>query len=180
MRILLQLLIVAVALSPTPAFSETSASDTASARQFFQSIYRHYGKTGKGIDPLSSAGARIFDASFRALLRADARAAGPGYVGVVDFDPLCACQDWDDMHDLSIALHSGVGGATTADVSFVMGNGPDAHRHIQFDLLRVAGGWRIHNVIDRTNSAQPFDVGASIQRELDKQKRHTPANVRNK
>lgn len=178
MRTFFHSLIVFLCLLPAIAGAESSATDVASARAFFESIYRHYGKNGKGIDPLGAAGAKVFDSSFRALLRADAPAAGPGEVGVVDSDLLCACQDWDSVRDLSIALRSGRSPITLADVSFALGDGADARRRIEFALVRVHGGWRIHNVVDRSDPAHPWDVRATILKELDELKHRPAANPR--
>jgi hypothetical protein len=178
MRTFFHSLIVFLCLLPAIAGAESSATDAASVRAFFESIYRHYGKNGKGIDPLGTAGAKVFDSSFRALLRADARAAGPGEVGVVDSDLLCACQDWDNVRDLSVALRPGGPSITIADVSFALGTGTNARRKIEFALVRVHGDWRIHNVIDRTDPAQPFDLRAAILRELDELKHRPAAKLR--
>jgi hypothetical protein len=174
-RKLFQYLTAVICLLPTIAAAQPSASDAASARAFFQAIYRSYSKDGKGIDPLSPAGARVFDQSFRGLVRADVRAAGPGEVGVVDFDILCACQDWDSLRDLTVTLRPGEQSVKVADVSFVLGDGPDAHRNIEVALVRIQGEWRIHNVIDRSDSANPFDVRAAILRELYELKRRPVA-----
>lgn len=179
-RTLSYLLAVLICVSPALAAAQPSASDAASVRQFFQSIYRNYGKNGKGIDPLSVAGAKVFDPSFRSLLQADARAAGPGYVGVVDADPLCACQDWDDVRDLTVNLRPGDSPFTIADVSFALDDGADARRKIEFALARVKDGWRIHNAIDRTDPSHPFDIQASILQELNERKRRPAAKPRGK
>ncbi len=178
MRNLFHYLTAAIFLLPAIVLAQPSASDAASARSFFQSIYRNYGKNGKGIDPLSPAGARVFDRSFRALVRADARAAGPGQVGVVDFDILCACQDWDNIRDLTVTLRPSEDSITTADVSFGLGDSPDARRKIEVALVRIQGEWRIDNVIDRSDPANPFDTRAAILRELDELKHRSAAKPR--
>ncbi len=175
MRNLLHYLATVIFLLPAIALAQPSASDAASARSFFQAIYRYYGENGKGIDPLSPAGAKVFDQSFRKLVRADVRVAGPGQVGVVDFDILCACQDWDNVRDLTVALRQGGTSVRTADVSFVLGDGRDARRKIEVALTRTQNEWSIHNVIDRSDPAQPFNVRAAILQELDELKRHPVA-----
>lgn len=178
MRTFLRYLAALICLQPALAAAQAPALDAASVRAFFESIYRHYGKNGKGLDPLGPAGASVFDASLRALIRADARAAGPGEVGVVDSDLLCACQDWDEVRNLSVALRPGGPSSTIANVSFALGDGAGARRKIEFALVRVHGGWRIHNVIDRTDPTQPFDLRAAILRELDELKHRPAAKLR--
>ncbi|MDR3741497.1 MAG: DUF3828 domain-containing protein [Terracidiphilus sp.] len=176
MRASLCCLALFASLLPVSATPQAQTPDTASVEQFFASIYRSYHRNGKGIDALSPVGAKFFDASFRALMRADAHAAGPGEVGVLDFDPLCACQDWDDVSGLSVSARAEGTSHTSAGVSFKLApSGSDVSHNLEFTLVRVAGGWRIHNVIDRTDAAKPFDLRAALIKELDESKRHPAA-----
>src|SRR3569833_2835437 len=71
----------------------SSAQNTDSAKGFLESIYRHYENNGSGIGIVSPHARRYFSASLLALVRADDETVGPGYVGAIDADPVCACQD---------------------------------------------------------------------------------------
>lgn len=81
-----------------------SAQDAAAAKTFLQSIYARYTKNSRGVEIAGPGARRFLHSSLIALIREDARAVGPGEVGVLDSDPLCGCQDWDGIFDLRIDM----------------------------------------------------------------------------
>lgn len=156
-------------LVPSSASAQSNNSDAASVQQFFAGIYRNYHHNGKGVDPLSAAGAKIFDASFRRLMRADVIAAGPGQVGVLDFDVLCGCQDWDDIVLVKVTTSPDGTSRIRANVTLLLApSGSDVRRNLEFVLVRANRGLRIQDFIDRTDPASSFDLRVELQRELAK------------
>lgn len=156
----------------------TRAQDAATAKQFLASIYRHYDRHGKGIDFSGPRAHDYFDASLIALLDADAKAVGPGEVGVLDGDPICSCQDWDGIHDLKIAVEAQQDGRAKAAVSFALfapkaGTDQDA-RSLEIALLAQKGQWRIDNIVDRSEAKAPFDLRAELRKEIERARR-TPS-----
>ncbi|MFZ1013927.1 MAG: DUF3828 domain-containing protein [Terracidiphilus sp.] len=146
------------------------AQGADAAKQFLVSIYQHYGHHGKGIDLSGPRARSYFDESLIALLDADAKAAGPGEVGVLDGDPICSCQDWDGIYDLKIAVQIGSDGRAHAGVSFALllrrqGLDRDA-RALEIALVSQKGQWRIDNIVDRSDAKVPFDLRAELQKEI--------------
>lgn len=146
------------------------AQDATTAKQFLALIYRHYDHHGNGIDFSGARARSYFDESLIALLDADAKAVGPGEVGVLDGDPLCSCQDWDGIYDLKIDVQIGSDRRARAAVSFALfapkaGADRDA-RSLEIALVSQKGQWRIDNIVDRSVAKAPFDLRAELEKEI--------------
>lgn len=153
----------------------TYAQDQASAQAFLQSMYKHYGKGGNGVNTDGPKAHLYFSKPLLALLRADQKIVGPDEVGVLDGDPVCGCQDWDALHDLKIALTpidpAAVNPAQLkASVSFALFGSEAAHeqslRSLEMTLVSQGGQWRIDNILDRSDPKAPFDLRAELQKEV--------------
>ena len=152
------------------------AQDAASAKVFLQSIYAQYQKNGPGVEVAGPHASRYLHSSLIALLRADARAVGPGEVGVLDGDPLCGCQDWDGIFGLKIDVHGPKAGKAEALVSFAVFKDakPQDVRSLLITLAQEKGAWRVYDVVDRSDPKAVFDLREALDkeiRELSKSKR---------
>ncbi|MGC1361241.1 MAG: hypothetical protein WA419_03240 [Silvibacterium sp.] len=74
---------------------DENAKDANSAKRFVESLYARYGFNGNPENLSEENASEAFDASLLALVKADAAAAGQGYAGGLDYDPVCNCQETD-------------------------------------------------------------------------------------
>jgi hypothetical protein len=127
--------------------SPLRAADLAGAKAFLAQLYAHYpAKSGaRPFDPLGRQAASVFDPSFVALLREDARLTPPGDVGAIDWDPICGCQDDDGMKTQIGAIRPVGPSAATALVE-VRFAGVTTSDRIALDLVVDRGQWRIHDI----------------------------------
>ena len=127
--------------------SPARAADLAGAKTFLAQLYAHYpARSGaKPFDPLGRSAASIFDPSFVALLREDARLTPAGDIGAIDWDPICGCQDDEGMKTRIGTIRPVGPSAATAlvDVRFPGVATPD---RIELDLIVDHGQWRIRDV----------------------------------
>jgi hypothetical protein len=155
------------------------AQDAASARSFLESLYRLYGKGGKGFSVSGSQGRRVFHSSLLALVNADERANGPDQVGVLDGDPLCSCQDWDALRDLKIEVGTPAAGRALARVSFALFAGkngtPEDRRRLEITLASEKGRWRVWDVLDKSEPGHPFALRAELVKDLEALKKTAAA-----
>jgi Protein of unknown function (DUF3828) len=133
------------------------APDAASAKRFLESVYVRYNKGGTPMDIEGPNANSVFDPSLIALEHADARAASPD-VGVLDWDPICGCQDDVDIRNLKIDVSSAGSTRAKAAVSFDVQDG--THTALMFTLAIVSGHWRIYNIciVDPSNKAPSFNL----------------------
>ena len=108
---------------------------------FLHTVYARYTVDGSPPDLGDARAATIYDDSLLALMRADRRAL-QGEAGVLDADPLCACQD-HDIRALNVVVQSGSGARRSATVSF---ENLGSTQSIRLDLVRDRQGWRITDV----------------------------------
>ncbi len=135
--------LLSLAITAMPLLAE--AQDLSAAHAFVAALYDRYGHG----DPeyLGRDGPSVFDPSLLRLIRRDQTRAGPGYVGALDWDPICGCQDADGLKLVGVnTLSAGPTKAqATAKLSFPSG-GPIA---IRLDLIRVGGAWRVSDIHER-------------------------------
>lgn len=146
------------------------AAETDAAKAFLVSVYHHYLKGGRGI-PLDGPGARkYFDLSLLALIRRDVKANGPGEVGVLDYDPVCSCQDWDELSRLQIDLQMQNPNKAVANVSFALTNQPPIsktdRRAIRVTLISEHSQWRIYDLFDISDPKSPLDLRDALEKEI--------------
>jgi hypothetical protein len=135
-----RVLVLSLALAPTPAVADAAPSAT----EFVRSLYAHYlGKDARGV-PFERAAdvARWCAPPLTKLILADrARAARRDDVPTLDGDPFVHAQDWM-LSDLHIDVTER-GDRATAKVSFL-----NAGEHVALTLALVRGpaGWRVADV----------------------------------
>ncbi len=131
--------VLAAALTlSSPAFA-VPASNEASARAFVQKLYsKHAGAEGA-----------VYDAGLLALIKKDRRLAH-GEVGALDFDPVCQCQDDGGMKSEILDVHATAKSAVVhVRLTFTEAQ-PVEVIPVEFDLVRVAAGWRVHDIKSKT------------------------------
>jgi hypothetical protein len=155
------------------------AQDANSAKQFVESLYKLYAKEGNGV-PSSGAHARLYyHSSLLTLMRADEKAVGPGYVGAIDADPVCGCQDWNGVWDLHVDVKMDGADHAVADVTFFLAapthRSKDDLRRLSIVLAPESGQWRIWDVRDESDAKNVFDVRDALSKEIQQLKKPAKA-----
>ena len=117
----------------------------ASALPFLDAIYARY--TGREAGGIALDGPavvrRYFDPPLAALILADiARSARRDEPPALDGDPFVDAQDWR-ISDLRIEVTAAAGPHASASVWF---RNFDKPYQLRLDLVRLASGWRIHEI----------------------------------
>jgi len=124
------------------------AQTTAQADTFIRHIYTHYEQwgteTGPSQDGLGLSDTDIYSPSLLALIKRDQRLAGPGYVGNLDFDPVCECQDNGGIKFSRISVVKS--GPHTASATLELSFPEPRQIHVQLFLLWTAYGWRVDEI----------------------------------
>ena len=160
-------LIVVLVISAR-CFAQAESGDNAeSARRFVLSLYARYGPDGNPANLSADNATEVFDRSLIALVKIDAAAVGPGHFGVLDYDPLCNCQQTDvDFPGLRITTELVNASHANATVTF-----NDVNQHpikIVLTLMRSESGWRIFNVEDFTGPGPHTDLRTLLSSEIQK------------
>lgn len=130
--------LLAGAAAVLAAGAASARSQLDDAIDFAAGIYRHLPTYDQQHAPYAPR--------LAALLARDAAARQVrGDAGVVDWMPLCGCQDFPERYRLTnMRARSGRPGAVTVIVSMMM----DKPRTVTLDLLRDSAGWSIADVHD--------------------------------
>lgn len=121
------------------------AQTPAQAETFVRHLYSKYTTPSKHNSPdfLGREMSLTFSPALIRTIRAELRKTPKGDVGKIDSDPICNCQDWEN---LSIAkLDIAKTGDTTATANVVIKN-MDATSTVKLLLVWTAQGWRIDDI----------------------------------
>jgi hypothetical protein len=124
-------------LAPASAYGQ----DLRSARAFTLGLYDSYQRAEP--DVLGRRAQTTFAPHLLALIRKDQRTTPAGYVGLLDSDPICACQDPDGLKVLRLTV-AGAGrlrARATVTLQFQA-----ERRRVTLDLVSRDGGWRVADV----------------------------------
>jgi len=137
---------------------------TEGVTQFVQAVYSRYGPNG---DPPSlfeeNAGA-VFHSSLIALAREDQKEVGPGDAGVIDYDPVCNCQDPDVRFDhLKLQIEAGKEDSCKVAVNFDGQNG--SQTPIVLVLVKENEQWRIYDLENHGRGGRP-SLRAALEKEI--------------
>ncbi|WP_158880043.1 DUF3828 domain-containing protein [Rhodanobacter sp. L36] len=124
------------------------APNSAAAEKFLRGIYANYHENDKGVPNDVLKDSDVYETSLLALMAADQKAAGDGYVGYMDADPLCDCQDFD-IRDVKIGIKPTSKHRLDATVSF-RNFGENQTLHLL--LLHSPKGWRVFDVMSSEGS----------------------------
>ena len=123
------------------------AQSVDQARAFVRGLYAQYGhpKASDGPNVLGPGAAKIFSPQLLQLIRKSDKETPKGDVGVLDFDPVCSCQDPDGLRLASLDVKPGAAGSA---VAVAMLHYPDSAEDIRVELSLkwFASGWRIDEI----------------------------------
>ena len=113
------------------------------AEQFLQNLYDRYQSSTVGYSSLGRDRRRIFSPSLVEIIRADER-RNRGYVGTLDFDPICDCQDDDGLRVSE--MHTQAMGKNRAKVEVTLNFRAPGTRRVTVDMVQLPMGWRVDDV----------------------------------
>jgi Protein of unknown function (DUF3828) len=138
---ILPALVVALALMATATIAR--ADDGADAKAFVEAIYGRY---VDGASITEDWNIEPYDSAMRALMDEDRRLTPEGEVGVLDWDPICQCQDFSKLR-ATVTVRVSSPTAAVATIAFKdIGWSDQTMRHATFDLVKENGEWRIHDI----------------------------------
>ena len=108
----------------------------AGAQAFLEHVYQTLDQT----PPLSEA--LIYDAALRRLLDEDAR-LNEGFLGALEADPLCQCQDTDHF----LAMVKVARWKTTTAIAHVQVENGSTREELTINLVYEQGHWRIDDIV---------------------------------
>lgn len=118
-----------------------AGGSTQSPEAFLHAVYARYTAHGTPLDIDDAAAATVYEPSLLALMREDRRVL-QGEAGVLDADPLCACQD-HDVRKVTWQLQAAGSAGWSARVSF---ENLGQAQHLVLALVRGPSGWRIADI----------------------------------
>ena len=146
----------------TPAKQNPKA--TEGVAQFVQAVYNRYGPNGDPPSLFEENAGLVFHSSLIALAREDQRAVGPGDAGVIDYDPVCNCQDPDIKFDhLKLQVEVGKEDSCKVAVNFDGQNG--AQTPIVLVLEKENEQWRIYDIENHGRGGRP-SLRAALEKEI--------------
>lgn len=122
------------------AASPTQAASTEGAEAFVRALYGSY---SEAVDANPWGGDQAFSHRLNALMARDVELSGDE-LPYLDADPVCNCQDWENLSVRSVRLASAPGGAVDATVQFI--NAGEESTNV-LRLVRQASGWRIDDIV---------------------------------
>lgn len=125
------------------AATHEKAQGVADSKAFVQAIITHYDACGNSNCSSALENLGWFSPSLRSLIERDRR-ANPGFVGKLDFDPVCSCQDPDGVKVVNLRISAENQGRALAAMTFRFPQ-PTA-RTVVLELLSTREGWRIDDV----------------------------------
>jgi hypothetical protein len=144
-----------------------SVNSHETAQRFVESLYVRYGQGGNPVNLSAPNAGDAFDPSLIALVKAGAAAVGQGHAGVLDYDPLCNCQETDvDFPSLKITTQPLSASRANATVTF--NDVKQDEIKIVLTLVMNRNGWRIFNVEDFTGPGPHTDLRTLLSDEIQK------------
>jgi hypothetical protein len=144
----------------------TRASDAGNAKEFVAGLYASYGRNSAPPNLFEGNAKDAFDPSLILLAKTDADAARPD-VGVLDYDPVCNCQDPDvSFPNLEIKIKSVDKSRATAIITF-SGDNHEPNK-IDLTLRKEKGHWRIFNIEDLSGPGPHTDLRTMLKADIHK------------
>lgn len=133
----------------TPASAGSGDLDSVSTHQsaqsaadFIRSLYVGYAPGKPVPNPSGPQSRQIFAQSTLTLIQKD-QEVPQGEVGALDYDPICDCQDYENIHNVVVTTAHGKDGQTTVTARFSNGG---RKKTVRFDIVSERGGWRIYDI----------------------------------
>jgi hypothetical protein len=112
-------------------------------------IYRQYdlGDAAKVPDFTRSKAPSVFSPSLVRLLRREQRNTPAGDEGKLGADPICDCQDFQNLKILTLSVTKDASQTASASLKVqLFANDPSSTRAIRLRLLWTNQGWRIDDI----------------------------------
>lgn len=138
--------LVLAALCLMALAGQAAAQNMTSAERFLRILYDGYTKSRKVPDPIGKDPGRLFTPALAGLINAD-RALALGELGILDINPICACQDWAGLKVTKIEVAPDGPKRAKATVSLVNAG---AQMTVHYRLEAVDGQWRIADIAERS------------------------------
>lgn len=122
--------------------TEAMAQDAKAAETFLRGIYAGYTSSKKDPETLGKKLNLIFSPELAGLIKADSDLA-IGEVGVLDGDPICACQDYDKLKVTKVDVT--LNGPKKAQATVVFENFGKPMT-VKYWLESVDGKWRVSDI----------------------------------
>jgi Protein of unknown function (DUF3828) len=146
-----------LAMAPAPV----AAAD--SPRAFLTRLYARYESGNLKPFPRQE---QVYAPELVRQMRLNAKLYGPEQVGLIDYDPVCQCQDVSELKARIFDITPTGRGKAEARVSIGFGDGT-VHHEIRVNLIRAAAGWRIADIATR----EQLSLLADLQRDNQKMAR---------
>jgi len=140
------------------------AADTP--RAFLARLYARYERGDLNPIPRQE---KIYAPELVRQMRLNAKLYGPNEVGLIDYDPVCQCQDMSEMKARIGEIAAAGPGRAEAKVSIGFGHQTE-RQAIRIKLLHTPAGWRIADIGSRE---QPSLLG-DLQRDNRRLARRKP------
>lgn len=138
--------LVIAALCLMALAGQAAAQNMTSAERFLRILYDGYTKSRKVPDPIGKDPGRLFTPALAGLINAD-RALALGELGILDINPICACQDWAGLKVTKIEVAPDGPKRAKATVSLDNAGG---QMTVHYRLEAVDGQWRIADIAERS------------------------------
>lgn len=122
----------------------TPRDDGADAEAFVRRLYASYSDDPQSRPQVDQGLDSVWSRRMAGLIRRDTELAA-GDMPYLDADPICNCQDWENLSVRAVTLEPPPDGALVATVRFVNG-GEETTTVLR--LVREAAGWRVDDVIN--------------------------------
>ena len=119
-----------------PSATVSPATAPPGAEAFLRNIYARYDANGDGVEVSQSV---LTASTYRKVM-----AAGDPGLGAFEADPVCQCQDWDNIKVTGIKITSADANSSNAEVRFRDTSGPS--RTVRYRLRHDGSGWRVEDV----------------------------------
>jgi hypothetical protein len=126
-----------LALAPAPA---ATAAD--SPRAFLTRLYARYESGNLNPFPRQES---IYTPELVRQMRLNVKLNGPDQVGLIDYDPICQCQDMAEMKARIGEVAAAGPGRAEAKVSIGFGHQTE-RQAVRLRLVRTPAGWRIGDI----------------------------------
>lgn len=124
------------------AVAPALADDVEDAKAFVERVYARY---ADGTVTSPDWQMDIWDSQMQALMDENLKLSPEGSY-VLDWDPICQCQDFSRLRATVLVKMTGTATAV-ATVDFRDNGMSDAHdSHATLDLVKESGHWRVHDI----------------------------------
>jgi Protein of unknown function (DUF3828) len=125
----------------------TWAQTPNSAEAFVRGIYAEYAQSGPDITGKKAD--QYFTPAVVQLIRRDQASTPRGYLGRLDSDPFCSCQDSDGLKLIGLSIIPVAEGKAIARTTLeVSGDKIE----LRLTLAKVSGHWRVDNITEEGKS----------------------------